>query len=229
VTGVNEILTWLLDVVQNVDPVLRTILAGLAVMLETSVLVGLIVPGDTMVIVAGTAVASPVEGVVLGAAVVVGALLGESGGFWLGRYFGPRIRSSRLGQKLGDHNWERADRYLRRRGGPAIFLSRFLPVLHSLVPLTVGMSGYRYRRFLAWTAPACVLWAALYVSIAATAAGTYRELSDRIHYAGYIFVGILAVFLVLVFVGKKLIERAERRHLADDVQPLEAVDGDVKD
>jgi len=137
---VNEILTWLLDVVQNVDPVLRTILAGVAVMLETSVLVGLIVPGDTMVIVAGTAIASPLEGVILASAVVVGALLGESGGFWLGRYFGPRIRASKLGQKLGERNWERADRYLRRRGGPAIFLSRFLPVLHSLVPLTVGMS-----------------------------------------------------------------------------------------
>lgn len=225
----NEILTWLLDVVQNVDPVLRTVIAGLAVMLETSVLVGLIVPGDTMVIVAGTAVGSPLEGVLLAAAVVVGALLGESFGFWLGRFFGPRIRASRLGQRLGERNWVRADRYLSRRGGPAIFLSRFLPVLHSLVPLTVGMSGYSYRRFLAWTTPACIIWAGLYITVAATAAGTYRELADQLHYAGYIFVGILVVFLVLVFVGKRLIERAERRHLADDVPALGREDGDVKD
>ncbi|WP_307480053.1 DedA family protein [Microbacterium trichothecenolyticum] len=225
----NEILTWLLDVVQNVDPVLRTILAGVAVMLETSVLVGLVVPGDTMVIVAGTAVASPLEGIVLAAAIVVGALIGESLGFWLGRFFGPRIRASRLGQKLGDRNWERAERYLRRRGGIAIFLSRFLPVLHSLVPLTVGMSEYPYRRFLAWTTPACVIWAGLYVSVAASAAGTYRELADRLHYAGYVFVAVLVAFLVLVFVGKKVIERAERRHLADEVQPPETADGDVKD
>ena len=225
----NEILTWLLDLVQNVDPVVRTVVAGVTMMLETSVLVGLIVPGDTMVIVAGTAVASPLEGVVLAAAIVVGALLGESFGFWLGRYFGPRIRASRLGQKLGDRNWKRADLYLRRRGGPAIFLSRFLPVLHSLVPLTVGMSGYSYRRFLAWTTPACIVWAGLYVTVAASAAGTYRELSDRIHGAGYIFVGILVAFIVLVFVGKKIIERMERRHLADEAAPLEPADGDVKD
>jgi membrane protein DedA with SNARE-associated domain len=171
---VNEILTWLLDVVQNVDPVVRTLVAGVAMMLETSVLVGLVVPGDTVVIVAGTAIASPLEGVVLGVAVVLGSLAGESLGFWLGRYFGPRIRASRIGQKLGDRNWDRADRYLRRRGGPAIFLSRFLPVLHSLVPLTVGMSGYRYRRFRAWPAPACIVWASLYISVAATAAGGKR-------------------------------------------------------
>jgi membrane protein DedA with SNARE-associated domain len=226
---VNEILTWLLDVVQNVDPVVRTLVAGLAMMLETSVLVGLVVPGDTIVIVSGTAIASPLDGVLLGVAVVLGSLIGESLGFWLGRYFGPRIRASRLGQKLGDRNWERADRYLRRRGGPAIFLSRFLPVLHSLVPLTVGMAGYRYRRFLAWTAPACIVWAGLYITVAATAAGTYRELADQIHYAGYVFVGIILVFLLLVYVGKKVLERVERRHLADEHDTLEPAGDDVKD
>lgn len=225
----NEILTWLLDVVQNVDPVVRTLVAGVAMMLETSVLVGLVVPGDTVVIVAGTAIASPLEGVLLGVAVVIGSLAGESLGFWLGRYFGPRIRASRLGQKLGDRNWERADRYLRRRGGPAIFLSRFLPVLHSLVPLTVGMSGYRYRRFLAWTAPACIVWAGLYITVAATAAGTYRELADRIHYAGYVFVGIIVVFLLLVYIGKKVLERIEHRHLAEEHDTLEPAGDDVKD
>lgn len=212
----NEFLTWLLDAVQSVDPVLRTLLAGFAMMLETSVLIGLVVPGDTVVIVAATAVGSPLEGVLLGIAVVVGALVGESIGFWLGRFLGPHIRHSRLGKRIGDENWERSERYLRRRGGPAIFISRFLPVLHSLVPLTVGMSGYPYRRFLAWTIPACVIWATLYISVAAVAAGTYRELADQLHYAGYIFVAIIVVFLVLVFVSKKVIERAERKHLEHD-------------
>ncbi|WP_243074925.1 DedA family protein [Microbacterium sp. SS28] len=209
----NEFLSWLLDAVQSVDPLVRTIVAGIAVMLETSVLIGLVVPGDTIVIVAGTAVASPLEGILLGIAVVIGALIGESVGFWLGRFLGPKIRASRLGQRLGDDKWERSERYLRRRGGPAIFISRFLPVLHSLVPLTVGMSGYSYRRFLAWTAPACVVWATLFISVSAAAAGTYRELADQLHYAGYIFVAVIVGFLVLVFLGKKLIERLERRHL----------------
>jgi len=216
---VNEFLSWLLDSVQNVDPVLRTLLAGVAMLLETSVLVGLVVPGDTIVIVAATAVASPLEGVLLGLAIVIGSLLGESAGFWIGRWLGPRIRASRLGRRLGEANWERSERYLRRRGGPAIFLSRFLPVLHSLVPLTVGMTGFRYRRFLAWTAPACILWATLYVSVAAAAAGTYRELADTVHFAGYIFVGVIVLFIVLVFVGKKVIERMERRHLHDEDAP----------
>jgi membrane-associated protein len=184
------------------------------------VLIGLFVPGDTVVIIAGTAVASALEGVALIIAVIIGALIGESIGFWLGRYLGPRIRHSRLGRRIGDANWERSERYLRRRGGPAIFVSRFLPVLHSLVPLTVGMSGYSYRRFLAWTVPACIIWSSLYVTVAAVAAGTYRELADTLHFAGYIFVGIIVGFLLLVFLSKKVIERAERKHLhADEELP----------
>lgn len=209
----NEFITWLLETVQNVDPTLRVIIAGIAIMLETSVLIGLIVPGDTVVMVAGTAVASVQEGVILGLVLVVGALIGESIGFWLGRWAGPKIRYSRLGSKLGEHNWIRAETYLLRRGGPAIFMSRFLPVLHSLVPLTVGMSGFSYRRFLAWTAPACALWSALYVTVTASAANYYRDLSSELKYAGYIFVGIIVLFLVLVFLGKQLIHRREAKHL----------------
>lgn len=212
----NEALMAVLDAVQSVDPVLRTLLAGLGIMLETSVLVGLVVPGDTIVIVAATAVDSPLEYGALVAVVILGALAGESIGFALGRFFGPRIRHSRLGRRIGEDHWRRAENYVDRRGGIAVFISRFLPVLHSLVPLTVGMSGFGYRRFLAWTAPACVVWAGLYIPVAALAAGTYRELSDKLHIAGYVFVGVIVLFLVLVFVGKKLLEKSEAKHLSLD-------------
>lgn len=213
--GVNEALNWLLGAVQSVDPVLRTVIAGLAIMLETSVLIGLVVPGDTVLMVAATGVGSLTEGLVLGAVVVVGALVGESIGFALGRWLGPHIRASWVGRRIGEHNWERSERYLRRRGGIAIFLSRFLPVLHSLVPLTVGMSGYSYRRFLAWTLPACLLWTTLYVSIAAGAAHGYREASGTAHYAGYLFVGAIVLFILIVFAVKKIIARIEHRHMHD--------------
>lgn len=207
---------WAIETVQSVDPVLRTVLAGVAIMLETSILIGLVVPGDTVVLVAAIGVTSWAEGIALGLAVVVGALIGESLGFWLGRWAGPHIRSSWLGRRIGEQHWERSERYLRRRGGIAIFLSRFLPVLHSLVPLTVGMSGYAYRRFIAWTLPACVVWTTIYVGLAAGAAGSYHQLSQRVHYAGYFFVGAIAVLLIAVLVVKKLIARREERHMQDE-------------
>ena len=209
----NEALTWILAIVQSVDPVLRTLLAGVGILLETSILIGLIVPGDTVVLVASTAVGGPVEYVALVVAVVVGALCGESVGFGLGRWFGPRIRASRLGRRLGPRNFDKAEAYLARRGGIAVFLSRFLPVLHSLIPLTVGMSPMRYRTFMAWTAPACVLWALAYVTVGSLAAGSYRELSQELHGAGYVFVAIIAAFVLVVFLVKKLLGRREAAHM----------------
>jgi len=209
----NGALSWILTTVQLVDPVLRTILAGVGIMLETSVLVGLVVPGDTIVIVSATAVNSVPEYFALALAVILGALVGESIGFALGRLFGPRIRASRLGRRLGERNWVRAENYLERRGGPAVFVSRFLPVLHSLIPITVGMSTMSYRKFIAWTAPASAIWSFAYVSVGTFAAGSFEAHLDQLHYAGYLFVGIIALFVIGSVVVKKALERSQARHM----------------
>ncbi|GAA3949383.1 DedA family protein [Microbacterium soli] len=215
----NDFVLWAIETVQAVDPVLRTVIAGVAIMLETSILIGLILPGDTVVLVAAIGVTSWAEGIALGLAVIGGALIGESFGFWLGHWAGPHIRASWLGRRIGEESWKRSERYLQRRGGIAILLSRFFPVLHSLVPLTVGMSGYAYRRFIAWTLPACTLWAAIYVGLAAGAAGSYPELSHRVHYAGYFFVGVIAVALLVIYLVKKLIARREEHHMKEEPRP----------
>ena len=209
----NGALVWILAVVQSVDPILRTVLAGIGMLLETSIFVGLIVPGDTIVVVAATAVSGPLEYFALALAVIVGALCGESLGFLLGRYFGPRIRASRLGRRLGEKNWVRAENYIDRRGGIAVFISRFLPVLHALVPLTVGMSTMSYRKFMAWTLPASTIWSFAYVSVGSLAADSFTALINRLHYAGYLFVGIVLVFSIAVVVVKKMVERSESRHM----------------
>lgn len=210
----NEILSGILDLVQSVDPVLRTLIAGVGILLETSVLVGLVVPGDSIVLVAATAVGSLAEYLWLIAVVIVGALCGESIGFMLGRYFGPRIRSSRAGRMISERKWMSAEAYTDRRAGVAVFVSRFLPVLHSLVPITAGMSIMRYRTFMAWTLPASVIWSVAYVSVGWAAAGSYRELSGRLSWAGYLFVAIIVVFLFLAWLGKKLLTRSQARYMA---------------
>ena len=209
----NEILDWLLQTVRDVDPVLRTLLAGVAMFCETSILLGVIIPGDTTVIVASTAVHGMVEFWLLVIAVIVGSLAGESVGFALGRLVGPRLRDSRLGRRLGGAHWERAERYLTKRGGPAIFISRFLPVFHSLIPLTVGMSPIRYGRFMKWTVPACIIWALAYVSIGSAAAVSYRELASQLQYGALIFVAVIVAGLVIVALVRWLLHRAERRHM----------------
>ncbi len=202
-----QVILWALDVVAFVGPVWGTVIAGVAILLETTLFVGLVVPGDTLVVAAATGVRDPVHFVVLLVTVIVATLVGQSLGFLLGRLAGPAIRRSRLGRRLGP-SWDRASALIERRGGIAVFVSRFLPVLHALMPVTVGMSTMPFRRFLGWAAPAAVIWAGAYVTVGMLAAESFRALVDRLHLAGYVFVAVIIVAALLGLVAKRLLARA---------------------
>ncbi len=219
----NEVLDAILSWVEGVPPVWRVLVTGVAVLLETSILVGLVVPGDTIVLVSSTGVTTLASYLFTVLAVVLGALAGESIGFSLGRLFGPRLRSSWLGRQVGEKRWAKADRFVQRRGGIAVFISRFLPVFHSVIPLTAGTTAMRYKSFMIWTIPACTIWAFLYVSIGSGAAGTYRELQTSFSSAGWVFIAIVTVSIVLVAVIKNVLHR-----FADSQDVVEAVEQQVK-
>jgi len=210
---VNELINWFLGAVSDIDPVTRTLLASLGIMLETSFLLGLVVPGDTIVLIASSAITTMGQYFAMVGMVILGSLIGESIGFFLGRRFGPQIRGSWLGRKLGVERWRAADNYVDRRGGIAVFLSRFLPVLHSVIPLTVGMSKMRYRQFIAWTAAACVIWAFAYVTIASVLGERYAEFSQRFDWAGWAFIGIIIVFVFVMWIIKKQIARSQAKFM----------------
>ena len=215
----NEVLDAILSWVEGVPPVWRVLVTGVAVLLETSILVGLVVPGDTIVLVSSTGVTTLAAYLFTVLAVVLGALAGESIGFSLGRLFGPRLRSSWLGRQVGEKRWAKADRFVQRRGGIAVFISRFLPVFHSVIPLTAGTTAMRYRSFMIWTIPACIIWAFLYVSIGSGAAGTYRELQTSFSSAGWVFIAIVTVSIVLVALIKNVLHRfADSQDVVDAVE-----------
>ena len=188
----------------------RYAVAFVGMFCETSLFVGLFIPGDKIVLFTATAGRGAAEWAMLLLAVVAGSLAGETLGFVIGRLFGPRLRASRLGRRIGERHMVRAELWLERRGGVAILMSRFLPVMHALIPVTVGASTYPYRRFLAWTAPACVSWAAIYVSVGQAAGSSYRALAQELHFAGWIVLVGVVLFFLVAWLGKKLLHRLER-------------------
>ena len=203
----NEFIDWLNTAVHTFDPFWRDVIAGFAILLETSVFVGLIIPGDTIVLAAGTMVKDWFDFAGLFIAVMLGSFAGESIGFYIGRVFGGRIRSSKLGLRIPEKVWHKADTFVESRGGIAIAMSRFLPVLHSVVPLTAGMTKMSYRKFIAWTAGACAVWSSIYLGIGWFAHGATDALK-QFKFGGAIFAGIIIVFLVIVTLAKKRLEKS---------------------
>ncbi len=221
-----DVITWLLQVVETIGPGWGALIAFGGIFLETTILLGIVVPGDTIVTIVATGVRDPWQYVLLLVAVVLGTLGGQSVGFLLGRWIGPAIRHSRLGRWIGESNWSRAAAFIDRRGPVAVFVSRFLPVLHALMPLTVGMSAMRYRRFILWATPAALIWALAYISVGTFAAVWFRANVDSLKWAGYAFAAAVIVFALVAWLIRR---RLDRLHGAQDPAGSSAVDARMDD
>ncbi|WP_246868887.1 DedA family protein [Saccharopolyspora sp. ASAGF58] len=100
------------------------------------------------------------------AAAVVGNVIGQSGGYWLGRLIGPGLRNTWAGRKIGAHRWQAAEAIVQDTGGRALITTRFVAVVHAVVPAVVGTLRLPFGRFLGLSAIGAVLWAGVQTAVA---------------------------------------------------------------
>jgi undecaprenyl-diphosphatase len=134
------------------------VVAGLLLAAEVGLVIGLAVPAASIMLSLGAlANAGHLRLLTAIAVAVVAALLGDSIGYWEGRLVGPRLRSGRLGRRIGVRRWQRAERVIRR-GAPAIALGRWTAFVRTLVPRIAGATGVGYVVFLVYEVPAVLVW-----------------------------------------------------------------------
>ena len=172
------------------------IVLGLLAAAESAAFVGLAIPGETAMLLGGVlAFRGHVSLGVMMAAGAIGAVVGDSIGYEIGRLAGRPLKDSRLGRRVGQARWDKAEAYLRAKGGRAVFLGRFVGVLRALVPALAGMSGMPYRTFLPWNLAGGIIWAPGFVLLGYLAGGSYQKV-ERI--AGQ---ASLLLLLVLLLAG----------------------------
>ena len=162
---------------QVVDLLLRlptwwVLLAAFALpAVEASAFVGLVVPGETAVFVAGVvAHGGRLDLAAVIAAAAAGAVLGDQVGFRIGRRLGPALLD-RLPERLRSGGQvDRAVALVGRRGGLAVVAGRWTAVLRALMPGIAGTSGMSTRTFTVSNAVGGVSWAVV-VSLLGYAAG----------------------------------------------------------
>ena len=171
-------LQTLLDAIpSNVGPWVYLVVFAAAAA-ESALFIGLVVPGETVLLVAGVLAARGQGHLVpYMVAAVAGAVAGDSIGYELGRHFGPRLRRSALGRRIGEERWERAERYLRENGGRAIFFARWILVVRAIVPALAGQAHMPYRRFLAWNVAGAIPLCVLHVGVGYLAGRSYEQVS----------------------------------------------------
>ena len=173
--------------------------------LEASTLLGVVVPGETAVLLGGVfAHQGSLQLPAVMVAAVLGAVAGDAVGYAVGARLGPK-----LGRRTSDRRAEqmqRAREFVRRHGAPAVLLGRWVPVLRALVPIMAGGSGLPYRRFALYNLAGGAVWGAAVAGLGYLAAAAYGRATQLLGLTG----AAVVLVLVLTAVGVVLVRRRRR-------------------
>lgn len=131
------------------------------VFLECSFIVGLFLPGDSLLFAAGVGLASGEHvghAIALSIAATLTAVAGNQLGYYVGHRTGHAVVARRGGRVLTLDHLRRAQEFLDRRGFWAVVLARWIPWVRTLAPLIAGAARMNPRRYLLATSIGAVLW-----------------------------------------------------------------------
>ena len=194
------------------------VIAGALCFAEAAILVGMVLPGETALLVAGVFCNPKYGHLNLGVMMVVGiagAIAGDNVGYEFGKRFGPPLRRSRLGQWVGEHRWAAVDGFLYKHGGKAILLGRLTAILRALMPSMAGMSGMRYRTFFVWNAVGGAIWAPGCVLLGYAFASALNAVGQTLTWAPLALLAIGIAVFVAIHVRRRRRERAEALAFAE--------------
>jgi membrane-associated protein len=160
---------------------------------ETGLVVLPFLPGDSILFISGTVVATAGLNVHVLVALLIGAaILGDTVNYSVGHFIGPRVFDRPDSRWLKQDHLRRTQAFYDRYGGVTIIIGRFVPIIRTFAPFLAGVAGMTYRRFLSYNVIGGVAWISSLV------------------YAGYLFGNIPWVkdnltFIVIAIVVVSLI------------------------
>lgn len=190
-------LGWLVDLLLKLDPAVALVLVFLLPALEASIFLGFVLPGETAVVVGGfLAYEGKVPLWAVFAAAIIGAILGDSAGYEVGKKWGDALLDKAPKRFVKPVHIVQGKQLINRLGGQAVFAGRWTAVLRALVPSLCGTARMPYRTFLLWNAIGGVTWAAAFILIGYLAGTAWDRIEGYANAAGYVLFGALLVAAV---------------------------------
>lgn len=203
---------------QLLDPDLAAMTAGAVyavvwtlVFVESGLLFGFFLPGDTVLFAAGLVAAEPGAGVSLPLLVggtVVAAVAGDAVGYWCGRRLGRPWVLRKAGRAA--HHLEKAERFYERYGWFAVVLCRFIPWARTFTPIVAGMASMSYPRFLSANVVGALVWGAGLIIL-----GNVASSVEWVKHLAYVVAGVAVLASLVV----PLVVRTRSRRRAAQPSP----------
>ncbi len=171
---------------------------------ESAVFIGFVFPGETAALLAGVLAyegrISLAGGIV---AVVLGAILGDTVGYEVGRHFGSKMIHGPLARWIKADHLRRTEAVLARRGGWAVFIGRFTTALRVLIPGIAGLSRMPYRRFALFNMTGGAVWGTGFVLLGYAAGASWRSVAGTATTVGLIGLAVVVVVGVVVYLVRR--------------------------
>jgi membrane protein DedA with SNARE-associated domain/membrane-associated phospholipid phosphatase len=202
----------LLEDVSNTLGAWTYLLVGAFAFAETGAFVGLVVPGETVMLLGGAVAGQGAIDIYLLIAIAwFSAWLGDTTSFFLGRRLGREFvlkHGPRFG--IGHERFEKVEDYFGRHGGKTIFIGRWISLVRAFAPFIAGSSGMGYRAFVPYSILGTGLWASLHILV-----GYFfsRSIETAGHYAArgaFLLATLIVVVAATVFVVRRLREKENR-------------------
>ncbi len=186
----------------SISPIFLYVLIGAIVFVETGILLGFFLPGDSILFSAGLVAAAHgnVNIVILMTVIFLAAFVGDQVGFVLGRKIGRPYLERHNGPRI-QKMIERSERFYERTGWWAVVAARFFPWIRTFVPPIAGASHMNYYKFLSANALGALLW-----GVGITLAGYYAATLPWVKTSSY----AIAAFFITASVVSSLV--SYRRH-----------------
>ncbi len=166
--------------VLGVPPTLAYALVALLVFAEDALFIGFVIPGETAAVLGGVlASRGQVQLELMMGVVVLAAVVGDTVGYEVGRRFGTKPLESRMFNRHRG-KLDKAQDFLRRRGGSAVFLGRFIAFFRAVMPALAGVSRMQYPRFLAFNAAGGLTWGVGFVLLGYLAGNSYEVVAKTV-------------------------------------------------
>ena len=128
---------------------------------ETGLLLGFLLPGDTLLIITGVFTFSGVIHVDIWwvcLAISAAAFLGGEVGYLIGHRVGPRIFERKESGLFSIENVKRTNGFFERFGGLAVIVARFVPIVRTFAPVAAGVGHMNYRKYSLYNAIGALIW-----------------------------------------------------------------------
>src|SRR5690606_2921676 len=140
---------------------------------ECGILIGFFLPGDPILFISGVILAN----MSIGAAnpvltliywmmlIAAAAIMGNFVGYWCGKYFGHRLLKMKDNWLFKKEYIHKAQEFYEKRGGGAIILARFLPIVRTFAPIVAGIVEMDFKKFALYNIIGGVIWVGSLVTL----------------------------------------------------------------